>query len=667
MKRSKWFALVLVVVLCVAMMPAMAFAEETAPTSPGAATDVKSGDIVILGTNDVHCGLTDKIGYAGLMQYKKEMQAANSYVTLVDAGDAVQGGPIGTLSKGSYLVEIMNEVGYDIAVPGNHEFDYGMDQFKNVLVGQAKATYVSCNFVDSANKPVFDAYKMVTYGDKKVAYVGICTPETFVKSTPTYFQNEKGEYIYGFCQGNNGRDLYKAVQNAVDSAKTAGADYVIAVAHLGDDPSSTPWTSTEVIKNTTGIDALIDGHSHSTIATVEPNKDGKDVARVSAGTKLSQISKVVISADGKVSASLVSEVIGKDAAMEKFIADIEAKNNDLLKKVVAKSDVDLRTHDDKDNRLVRSEETNLGDLCADAYKEVLGADIAFVNGGGIRAEIKKGDITYEDIINVHPYGNMACVVEATGQQILDALELGSMAVGVGESGGFLQVAGLTYTINPFVESSVVLNAENEFVKVAGVRKVSDVKIGGVAIDPKKTYTLASHNYMLKSGGDGYTMFKGNKVLQDEVMIDNQVLITYIQDKLKGVVGSQYAAPQGRIKILKADEAIGPVAEKLAVAEQKLEIAEYNCTATVKQTTLKGKKALKVSWKACTADGVKYQVWKSTKANSGYKKVTTTAKTSFTTSKVSKGKTYYFKVRACKAIDGKTYYGHWSAKVSKKVK
>lgn len=664
MKTKRIFALVLSVLLVVAMIPAMAFAEEAAVDTTAdttAATDTKSDDIVILTTNDVHCGIDKTIGYAGLAAYKKEMEAANKYVTLVDAGDAIQGDVIGTLSKGEYLVDIMNYVGYDIAVPGNHEFDYGMDQFMNKIVPAFKGTYLSCNFVDAAGKPVFDAYKIVSYGDKKVAYVGICTPETFTKSTPTYFQNSKGEYIYGFCQGNNGKDLYDAVQKAVDAAKKAGADYVIAVGHLGTDEASTPWTSTEVIKNTTGIDAFVDGHSHSTFAGQEKNKDGKAVATISTGTQLENIGKVTISAKGVVSTALVSaaEVTSKDEAADKYVKSIQDKYQKLVDTVVATSAVDLAIADKDGNRQVRSQETNLGDLCADAYRIVLGADIAFVNGGGIRVAIEKGDITYGEIIKVHPFGNMACVVEATGQQILDALEMGARNIGIGENGGFLQVSGLTYTINPFIASSVVLNDESEFVKVDGEYRVSNVKVAGQPLDLEKTYTLASHNYMLKSGGDGFVMFKNNKVLQDEVMVDNQVLITYIQENLKGKVGQEYAQPQGRISIV----SVGAV-ETLT---QKLAIAEYECKASIKQTKLNGKKALKVSWNTCTgADSVKYQVWRSTKASSGYKKAITTSKTSYTTTKVTKGKTYYFKVRAYKSIDGKAYYGHWSNKVCKKV-
>ena len=411
MKNRRVLAVLLAVVVMIAMMPAMAFADtttttpttttgaETTTTTPGAgktdetpAVPAKSNDIVILGTSDVHCGIDQNIGYAGLAAYKKAMAEKYNYVALVDAGDAIQGDTIGTLSKGEYLVDIMNEVGYDVVVPGNHEFDYGMDQFLHVIVPKMKATYVSANFM-KGDKLVFDAYKMMTYGSKKVAFVGISTPETLVKSTPTYFQDKFGNYIYDFCNDKTGDKLYKAVQSAVDAAKKAGADYVVAVAHLGADAASAPWTSTDVIKNTTGIDALLDGHAHELFVKSVKNKDGKSIKMVATGTKLENIGKIVIAENGAITAEYIGADVAKDkdADVAKFIDSIKAKYDALVKTVVAKTDVDLIIADQKENRLVRSEETNLGDLCADAYKNVLGADIAFVNGGGIRVPIKKAD------------------------------------------------------------------------------------------------------------------------------------------------------------------------------------------------------------------------------------------------------------------------------------
>ena len=498
-------------------------------------------DITILHTNDVHCDYE---------KYAKVATLHKSADLLVDAGDHVQGGVIGTLSKGEYIVDIMNYLKYDAAVPGNHEFDYGMDQFLHIAKDLAKYPYISANFTGKDGKPYFDAYKMFEVKGVKVAFVGVCTPETFTKSTPTYFQDANGNYIYGFCEGNNGADLYNAVQKAIDAAKAAGADYVIGLGHLGIDEQSSPWMSKEVIANTTGFDAFIDGHSHSTFSETIKDKSGKEVVFEQTGTKLANVGKLTIKTDGTIAHENIDlSAVEEDADAKAYIAGITEKFDALQKKVVAKTTVTLTTKGADGKRAVRSAETNLGDLCADAYRLLLGADVAFVNGGGVRADINAGDITYGDIINVHPFGNSACLVEVTGQQLKDALELGSAAY-PGESGGFLQVSGLTYTINADIPSSVVKNDKSEFVKVYGAYRVSDIMVGGQPLDVNKTYTLASHNYMLKDAGDGYTMFgtKNVKVLQDEVMIDNQVLINYIVEKLGGVVGAEYAAPQGRITI-----------------------------------------------------------------------------------------------------------------------
>ena len=518
-------------------------------------------DIVILYTNDAHCGIEDGMGYQGLSAAKRALLAAGNKVLLVDNGDAVQGDTIGTLSKGEYIIDIMNKLGYDVATPGNHEFDYGMDQF-NKLVEKADFEYISCNFVDKDGNPVLKPYVIKEADGVKIAFVGISTPKTITTSTPTYFQDGEGNYIFGFLQDETGEKLYTAVQNAVDAARKEGAKYVIAMAHLGIEADCQPWTSSDVIVNTSGIDALLDGHSHSTIAMeLVKNKDGKEIPLSSTGTKLVNIGKLTIS-DGVFTTELVSDYAAKDDTTDVFVKSIQEKNEALVNTVVARTSVDLTTKHSDGTRAIRNRETNLGDLCADAYRAVSGADIALVNGGGIRADIPAGDITYGQIIKVHPYGNALCVVEATGQEIIDALEWtarNTMATfsdgenAIGEMGGFLQVSGLKYTIDTTVKSSAKGDDKSMFVSVDGAYRVKNVKVlkNGkyVDIDPKATYTVASHNYMLKDSGDGINMFADNKLLQDSVMLDNQVLINYIKDSLGGVVPATYAAPQGRITVI----------------------------------------------------------------------------------------------------------------------
>lgn len=570
----------------VTVAPAGAYAAGVA----GADGASKDGAVSIVFTNDVHCAIdqqVDKdgnvtgIGYAGVAAYtnaQKGLYGAGN-VTLVDAGDAIQGGPVGTLTKGAALVQIMNAVGYDYAIPGNHEFDYGMDQF-NALVKQAGTTYLSCNFTklnaDGSKASVFAPFAIETYKDAdvaaddadgvlKVAYVGISTPETLTKSSPAYFQDAAGNYIYGFCQDETGEALYAAVQSAVDEARAQGADYVVAVGHLGIEGTTSRWTSEAVIKHTTGIDALIDGHSHEAydktagsevaagaIQTLA-NSDGDKVVLVQTGTKLANVGNLVIDADAAdgqdVTAQLVpaSECKDEDAAVKKVVDQVNGELADVLNKVVGKTDVALTIVDADGVRQVRHHETNMGDLVADAYRAAVGADIALANGGGVRASIAAGDITNNDLLSVQPYGNELCLIEATGQEILDALEMGASNAPE-EFGGFLQVSGLSYKIDASIPSSVKTDENGNFVSVDGERRVFDVKVGGQAIDATKTYKVASHGYMLLEGGDGLTMFKDNKVLQENVILDNQALINYITNDLKGVVGERYANATGEGRI-----------------------------------------------------------------------------------------------------------------------
>lgn len=517
--------------------------------------------IIILHTNDVHCqidqkknkdGIVTNIGYAGVLAYKKEMENLHGInnVTLVDAGDAIQGGPIGTLSKGEYIVDIMNYVGYDVACPGNHEFDYGMENFLKLSTETSKANYICCNFRDLEENPILAPYTLIKYGDLTIAYLGINTPESFTKSSPIYFQDENGNYIYDFAQGEKGQTLYKTVQKYVDEAIKEGANYVVAIGHLGDEGASEYWSSKSLIKNTYGIDIFIDGHSHEVYSEILKNKKGKNVLLAQTGTKLQNLGKITINTKNKkITSEFISNYKAQDEDAVNYIEGIKNKFSDVLQEVVAKSSVTLTTLDPTTHkRAIRNSETNLGDFCADAYRAIVGADIAFANGGGIRADIEEGDITYEEIINVHPFGNEICMIETTGQDILDALEIGACEYPI-ENGGFLQVSGLSYTIDPSIPSSVVFNERGQFVKVDGKYRVTEVMVGNEPLVLNKTYTLASHNYMIKNGGDGYTMFMDDKMIKDSVVIDNGALINYITENLNGVIGDEYKNPKGNGRII----------------------------------------------------------------------------------------------------------------------
>ena len=545
----------------IALVMAIALVSVTMLFAQGAAEALEAQkDIVVLYTNDVHCAIDNNIGYAGLASYKAEMEKDN-FVVLVDAGDAVQGDTIGTVSKGEYLVDIMNEVGYDFCVLGNHEFDYGTDVLASLLE-KADAQYLNSTITYTGKGTNLLAatvpYVIERYGYLDVAFIGVSTPESITKSTPRYFM-EGDEFVYDFAAGE---DLYKTVQSVVDEVKEKGADIVIVISHLGVEEGSEPNRATDLIANTTGIDAVIDGHSHTTApCELVANKSGKKVVYTQTGTKLNNIGKLTISKDGSIKAELVTEA-EKDAEVTAFIDNLKSEYESLVNTVVAHTAVELSITDENGVRAVRNRETAIGDLCADAYRAVADTDIAFVNGGGIRATIKKGDITTANMISVHPYGNYLCSCYATGAEILDALEhsvANTQAIAaqdgkaVGESGGFLQVSGLKFTIDTSVPSSVKKDDKGLFVAVEGERKVKDVYVEKdgewTPIDPEATYTVACHNYMLQDMGDGYTMFADNQYILDNVMLDNQVIITYICDFLGGNVGEEYSAPQGRITII----------------------------------------------------------------------------------------------------------------------
>lgn len=542
-------------------LPARALADEAATTT-GAA---QSGAIVIVHTNDVHCAVDENLGYAKLVNY---VEAARSTygadrVTLVDAGDAVQGKAMGTLTNGEYLIDIMNRCGYDVAIPGNHEFDYGMTQF-NTLVARAKAQYLSCNFTDlRTGNLMFDAYAMREYGTgadkKKVAFLGICTPESLTKSSPAHFQ-EDGTYRYGFCEDDSGAKLYEAVQKAADKARADGADYVVALAHLGQKGVTSRWTSTSVVANTSGIDVVIDGHSHEEYVQTVANKAGEPVLVTQTGTQLVSIGQVIIDpAANAITATtpnctgtLVKTWDDADADTAAYIAGLQAELAKITGRVIGTSDVRLVALEDDDYTwAVRAHETNLGDFVADAYLALawhggIMADIGFVNGGGIRSNIEPGDVTYGDLINVQPFNNQLAYVDTLGQNILDALEAGASKL-PNPSGGLQHVSGLTYTVRTDIPSSVQMPG-GHFGGVTGEYRVRDVQVNGEPLDVNRRYKLVSHTFLLVDGGDGLNMFMNDEaVLLD---LDNKALIEYIQYDLKGTIGEEYADPasQGRIVI-----------------------------------------------------------------------------------------------------------------------
>ncbi len=488
----------------------------------------RSMDIAVLYTGDVHCAVDENIGYAGLAAFKSELKAQGASVLLVDTGDAIQGASIGSLSEGLLPIQIMNRLGYCAMALGNHEFDYGQDTLCN-LSKKVKFPFLSLNFIDKASgKPVYQSYSIVERDGVKIAFVGVSTPKTLTSCRPAYFMDKNGNYKYSFMQDKNGKKLWDATQKTVDAARKAGADYVIALTHLGIDASTAPYLSTELIANTNGINVVLDGHSHSVVECERvQNKDGRRVLLSSTGTGLTHIGYLLIDRNGNLSTGLVSDYTKKDVDTVAYIDGLKAKYEQKLKHPVAKVMDNLVTNDPMTGvRIIRNAETNLGNLCADAIKAAAGSDVAVMNGGGIRTSIKAGEITYGDVQSVFPFGNHLCTIQVTGQQLLDALELSVSAVPE-ENGGFLQVSGITFTFRNDIVSPVTKNEAGMFTGVKGERRVQNVLVGGKPLEPNKTYSLAGTDYTLRDRGDGYSMFTGCPVLEADVGLDFDALLNFL--------------------------------------------------------------------------------------------------------------------------------------------
>lgn len=532
--------------------------------------DPASEGAVVLYTNDVHCA-TD--GYSYLAAYRAQLIEDGYDVITVDVGDAIQGEAIGSTSEGAAIVDIMNTVGYDYGVPGNHEFDYGLERFLEIATGdepEAQYKYLSCNFVDlQTDETVLAPYDIVEMNGENVAFVGISTPETYTKSTPTYFQDENGNFIYSFSEDA----FYDTIQDTVDNARAEGADRVIVVGHLGIEGTTEGWKSTDVIANTTGIDAFIDAHSHETIAENEyANADGEMIPLTSTGTKFANFGVMTLNEDGTYTTELVSpssvdiQSSTEAASAYREVQDkVDGYNEELayLNEKLGTSEVELTINDADGVRRIRNGETNMGDFVADAYRAMTGADIALVNGGGIRDSIGAGDVTRKDLMDVNPWNNEMCVIRATGQQILDALEHGAR-MNPEECGGFLQVSGLTYEIHNYLKSPVITDSMEIFQEIDGTkeRRVQNVMIGGEALDPNKTYTVAGSCYTLQEQGDGFSMFQGAEVVEEEGLpVDSEMLISYFTEELGGkVTAEQYGNPLGDGRITILTEAQGETPE-----------------------------------------------------------------------------------------------------------
>ena len=502
-------------------------------------------DVTILYTNDVHTYIdkqSPKLTYAAIADLKQSYQNAGKDVLLVDAGDHVQGTAYGSMDEGASIIKLMNAAGYDVATPGNHEFDYGMDRAKAIMK-EADFPYLSCNWVDlRTTLRVLPSVKVFVRGGRRIAFVGVTTPETFTKSTPAYFMDKaQRKYIYDIQGGEDGKKLYDAVQKAIDKAKLL-ADVVIGLGHLGVDPSSSPWTSEEVIAHTSGFDAFIDGHSHTVMENKQvQDASGKAVTLTQTGSYFANVGEMTIAADGTITTKLIPTHEGMDAGIAAMQTSWVNTVDDMLGEKIAVGDSDFYVSDPATGkRRIRSAETNLGDFVADGiytyFNEIeeLHCDVAIMNGGGIRTDVEAGPWSFKTCKTVSPFGNVACLMSVTGKQIQDALEFAARFAGEDgkENGGFLQVAGARYTIHTGTPNTVQTNDKNVWTGSAATPRVSNVEIYDKTtgtyqpLDPNATYALAGMNYTLRNLGDGFAMFDGATLIKDYVSEDYLVMSSY---------------------------------------------------------------------------------------------------------------------------------------------
>ena len=525
-----------------------------------------SDDIIILHTNDVHCGIMDKIGYDGLSLYKKEMQKKYKYVITVDVGDHIQGGTIGLLSKGEDIINIMNQVGYDVATLGNHEFDYGVEQLE-VCRKKLKCDYICANYcLKKDKKPIYAPYKIITAGNKRIGFIGVATPQTISKTfLHAIMDEETNDLKYDFLTDNDGQELFDTIQKYIDEVR-AQADYVIILAHLGKGGDSLYQYSSEgFLENIKGVDAVLDGHTHLTYNITSKDKDDKDIPLTQTGTKLNNIGVLKISSTDKITQELISEVpepddktgaslINRsgqrwvDSAMYDYLNDKMDLHSAELNEKIGYTDFDLMmTYTPPGESTIpisRKQEVNLGDLVADAIRYIGDGEISMINAGSIRADLFQGDITYDNILDILPFSADIIVKEVSGKDILDALEFGMKDV-PNLSPRFLQVSGISFKVNLNISSSIEVDKDEMFVRVYGKRRVHDVKVGRKKLDLYKLYRVSFDNY-IAGGGDGFSMFAPYKEKESTLYIDNQALITYIKDELNGVIPDRYNSTSNRI-------------------------------------------------------------------------------------------------------------------------
>jgi len=486
--------------------------------------------IVILYENDVHCGIDGYTRLAGLRDAINTTDTA--YAAAVSVGDFLQGNTTGAISKGQYIIDIMGTVGYDAVTLGNHEFDFGVPRMKELLP-QIGAPVVCCNFFDAGTqKSYYSPYVIRQYGTKRVAYVGAVTPETMILEGYSFYDTN-GVMLYDLKPDT----FYSLIQQAVDGARADGADYVVLLSHVGEQTQSMGFNSHQIVANTTGIDVVLDGHTHSVIpADIVANRDGKKITVTQTGTQFANVGKLVIAADGSISTTLIptSEISYSSHAVTAATEKVRQQVNAVTERVVAHSDYPLSLAHADGTWIVRTAESNAGDIVADAYRSAMNTDFGFENGGGLRNNIAAGDITYGSIIGMLPYDNTLRRIMATGTQVKAMLTKCTSFLPV-DDGAFPQCSGLRFTVH------------------SKSHTVSDIEVlqsdGSYApIDLSKTYTVAVTDYN-HTGGGFYGSFATCVTLFESDLRYYEALANYLSETLGGTTGTAYAQPQGRIVIV----------------------------------------------------------------------------------------------------------------------
>jgi len=532
--------------LCTLWLGQLAWMSMYAVQARRPANEYGDKPLKIVFDNDVH-GAIDRYEY--LAGFRDALKADGYPVLTVSVGDYLQGSAYAAVSQGQYCIDMMNAVGYDVVAVGNHDLDYGLGRLKEMHDSLCNTTTMVCaNLLDAQGKSCFPAFSVRNIGGYRVAFIGVLTTAT--EQLEAYaMQDKTGQYVCSFSKDS----LVQKVQRTIDIVRLGKPDWVVLLTHLGIDPLNDHMTSGQLLEQLHGVDVVIDGHSHSvvnTIVTTESQEQPVVVAQTGAG--LNNVGCVTLVRGERPSVKLYSyQNLPQNQQVHEIYQQVVEQMKPILGQVVGYTPFEL-CYRVNGQRAVRSKETNLGDLVADAYRSLLRTDIGWVNGGGIRTGVLNGDITYGQILNVSPFNNFMCVVQVTGQQLADALEEVYNKC-PDELGAFAQISGVRCVIDTTIRPTLVWNDQNELT-VNGPRRVSNIEVyqngNWKKINKKATYTIGSTDYVVYEGES--RGLKNAKILNDKIMTDTECLQMFILTTLGGVIPDEYVAPQNRIQYKKVN-------------------------------------------------------------------------------------------------------------------